>query len=365
MPDLGIRFQLHIGQNSLSPAPYEVMIAFQSAEIRTDAQSRDGFQLTFSLGRNRQSREYHLLQENYFEPPNRISLIAVIQGRAHVLSNGIITRTQVMPTNEPGQATLQVTGEDIGLLLDLTEKSQVFRDMSDANIIRQILRDYSDFQPQVTNINDTQPFTSQQGTDRRFIESLARRNSFVFYTEPTETVGTSTAYWGPRLRREPAQSPLTMNMGAATNVTQLSFAFNALGPITTQAAVADPSARRMVDVAPPSLEPSVSFSRTAQPLRTRILRDTVGLSQAEATRRVTAVTTDASDAVTGNGEVDTVLYGGVLHARRKVSVRGAGRDYDGEYFVQQVTHRIKKGVYKQSFTLKREGRGAAANRVSS
>jgi hypothetical protein len=45
-------------------------------------------------------------------------------------------------------------------------------------------------------------------------------------------------------------------------------------------------------------------------------------------------------------------------------VRGAGSSYDGDYYVQQVKHRIKRGEYKQNFTLLREGRGAASSRVA-
>ena len=46
-----------------------------------------------------------------------------------------------------------------------------------------------------------------------------------------------------------------------------------------------------------------------------------------------------------------------------MGVRGVGKTYGGYYYVQQVTHRIKRGEYKQSFTLKREGRGATIGRL--
>jgi hypothetical protein len=36
-------------------------------------------------------------------------------------------------------------------------------------------------------------------------------------------------------------------------------------------------------------------------------------------------------------------------------VRGAGVPFDGLYFVKSVTHDIKRGEYKQSFTLARNG----------
>jgi hypothetical protein len=48
-------------------------------------------------------------------------------------------------------------------------------------------------------------------------------------------------------------------------------------------------------------------------------------------------------------------YGHILKARGLVGVRGAGQAFDGLYFVKNVTHTIKKGEYKQSFTLTRNG----------
>ena len=36
-------------------------------------------------------------------------------------------------------------------------------------------------------------------------------------------------------------------------------------------------------------------------------------------------------------------------------MRGAGVLYDGLYYVKSVTHDIKRGAYKQSFSLSRNG----------
>ena len=38
-----------------------------------------------------------------------------------------------------------------------------------------------------------------------------------------------------------------------------------------------------------------------------------------------------------------------------MSVRGAGVAYDGFYYVTSVTHKIKRGEYKQDFRLARDG----------
>ncbi len=66
-------------------------------------------------------------------------------------------------------------------------------------------------------------------------------------------------------------------------------------------------------------------------------------------------TADAADIVSGSGQLDVVRYGQPLKARGIVGVRGAGLAYDGLYYVSSVTHNIKRGEYKQSFTLVRDG----------
>ena len=60
-----------------------------------------------------------------------------------------------------------------------------------------------------------------------------------------------------------------------------------------------------------------------------------------------------ADVVTGDGTLDVTRYGQVLRARSLVGVRGAGLAFDGMHYVDNVTHSIKPGEYKQSFVLKR------------
>jgi hypothetical protein len=44
-----------------------------------------------------------------------------------------------------------------------------------------------------------------------------------------------------------------------------------------------------------------------------------------------------------------------LRARQLVGVRGAGLAFNGLYYVRRVTHTIKRGEYKQNFSLSRNG----------
>ena len=48
-------------------------------------------------------------------------------------------------------------------------------------------------------------------------------------------------------------------------------------------------------------------------------------------------------------------YGRMLKPRGLVGVRGAGVAYDGLYYVQSVRSTLKRGEFRQSFTLTRNG----------
>ena len=48
-------------------------------------------------------------------------------------------------------------------------------------------------------------------------------------------------------------------------------------------------------------------------------------------------------------------YGQLLKARRLVGLRGVGEAFDGLYYVKSVTSTIKRGEFKQNFTLTRNG----------
>src|SRR5215472_11359152 len=72
-----------------------------------------------------------------------------------------------------------------------------------------------------------------------------------------------------------------------------------------------------------------------------------------------------ADSVSGEGSLDVTRYGGMLKARELVGVRGAGPAFDGLYYVKSVTNKIKRGQYKQSFKLTRNGLVSTVETVAS
>jgi hypothetical protein len=363
---LGVRLVLWIGKTVPRPAPYEVMTAFTGLEVTTDVdQPGDGFQLTFTIGKNKRG-EYGLLQSGVLDADTRVIVGVLFGVTLEPLIDGIIYHHQVSPGERPGTGTLTVSGRDISVMLDLEDKVEPHKNQSDSTIVSRILGSYARFGilppfPVIQTADvpiETERIRRQRETDLEFIRRLAEDNGFVFYLEPV-TMGVNRAYWGPRNRSGVPQRALTHDLGSSSNVRTLRLMNDALAPLAVRGAFLEPATKTSVEIPPlPSMRiPPLSLTTTSA-RRTERLSCTANRNPARAATAAQAAVAGASDPVIAEGELDTVRYGSVLRAHRLVALRGIGRSYNGRYLVRRVTHRVHRGVYTQSFKLSREGTGA-------
>jgi len=360
---LGIRLMLLMGQNVPLPASYDVMQALSRVEVTSDADHGDGFQLTFTMSKEKPP-DYSLRQSGTFDPLTRVTIAVLLGITPEVLINGVITHHQVQPSSEPGMSTLTVTGKDLSLMMGLQETNAKFENQPDFLIFETLIaKGYTKFGlvPQATPTTDVpimiDRIPRQHESDLRFVRRMARRNGFVFYVEPL-TIGLSTAYFGPEIRAGVPQSALTMNMGDWSNLNRLDFAQDALAPVSPSGTFVDPILKLSIPIPSlPSLRIPPLVSSSTPTSRTELLRETANQNAGQAATSLIAAESRAPESVTGEGEVDTVRYGHVLRARQLVGVRGMGFSYDGFYYVRRVTHTLARGEYRQSFRITREGTG--------
>lgn len=366
---LGVRLVLWMGKTVPFPAPFEVQDSLQNVEVTNDDENGDGFQLTFSLGKDK-SMDYSLLQSGVLEPFTRIIIGVILGATPEALIDGVVLHHQILPGNEPGTAKLIVTGSDVSKMLDLEQKNEKYENQPDSLIVMQLISSYMQYGlvPEITPTTDIpimiERIPRQHETDLKFIKRLAKRNGFVFYIEPL-TFGANTAYWGPEKRLGVPQPALTMDMGSWTNINSLHLSQDALSPVGTKGTFVEPITKTSIPI--PSL-PSLRIPPlAASPLeakRTVILRNTANQNPAQAAVSAVAAVTGTPEAVKGEGELDTMRYGYVLRARKLVGIRGVGTSYSGNYYVSSVKHIIELGdpqkgaTYKQSFKISREGTGA-------
>ncbi len=363
---VGIRLVLWMGPTVPVPAPPEVLSALSRVEVTQDVDGAEGFSLSFTLGKDK-SLEYGLLNSGALQPFGRVVIGVVLGVIPEVLMDGIITHYQFQPSSEPGRTSLTVIGRDMSVMLDLEEKNESYPNQPDFLIVGRIVATYAQYGlvPVPTPTTDVpiilQRIPRQQETDLRFLQRLAQRNGFVFYIEPL-TFGVNHAYFGPENRLGIPLPALSVDLGPSTNVSSFSFSNDQLAPVGTRGTFVEPLTKTAIPIPslpslrmPPLSASSVSARRTVQ------LRSSANQSPLQAALAAVSTVTIAPEAVKGEGEVDTVRYGSVLRARRLVGLRGAGRSYDGLYYVRRVTHTIERGDnprYTQRFTLSREGTGS-------
>jgi hypothetical protein len=364
MADASFTLTLLMGPTVAVPVPQPVTDALTSVQVTTTAGQASGFQLTFALSKDSLLNRV-LLPNGFFDPKSRVIVVVILNGTPTVLMDGIIVRQEVQPSDEAGASTLTVTGEDLTAVMDLADEYACYPAMSSDNQVRLICLKYAVYGIVAAAVppvlletrSPTEQIPVQSSTDLQYIRSLARDAGYVFYIDPGPLPGANVAYWGPEVRVGIPQPALSINMDAASNVESLSFSFDGRSRAQMTVTVTDPVTKRSIAVPIPDvglLRPPLA-ARPAITLRQEPVPDTAKLTGIGAALVGLAMTAQASDAISGQGRLDVLRYGHILRARRLVSVRGAGVAYDGLFFVTSVTHDIKRGEYKQSFSLARDG----------
>jgi hypothetical protein len=362
------RFFLSIRMGSVNPAPVPqaVIDALTDVSVSSTVGAQSGFQMKFTLGKNSPISR-NLLPSGFFDPRQRVVITVIVNGTSEVLMDGIITKQDVTPSSEPGKSVLTVTGLDISALMDFIDLTGIpYPALPNFLIVDIVLAKYLMFGcvpvvlPDLINLirNPLDKYPKQQGTDYRYVSALAQRSGYVFYIDPGPEPGMSLAYWGPEFGGFlPTQPALSINMDAATNVESLNFSYNGLAAHQYIATILEENSKFPIPIPIPSID-AFKASLSAQaptPLKSKVIPDLGSKSFGEAALLVIGALMASDDAISGSGSLDVLRYGHVLKARRKVAVRGAGDYYDGLYNVKSVTHTLKRGEYKQNFTLVRGG----------
>ena len=367
-----VQLNLMIGPIVPLTPPRAVMDALAEVEVKVEDVGQSGFKLTFSIDKQSPLQILFLLTGGLPLLFMRVVIVAVVNGVSNVLIDGVITENHLAPGDKGSNSTLTVMGKDLTVLMDQSNPSGIpFPAMPAEARVALLLLQYSLFGVIPMVIPSVLLFVplpidqipSQQGTDLQYIRFLAEQAGYVFYIDPGPTPGVSTAYWGPQIKVGPVQPALSSDMDAYTNVESLQFSFNQeqnklplvyyynsetgisipipLPPITPLNPPLGLIPPLPTNLLPPDLTP-FRDDLSKKPIPQAIM---MGLAQAA----------QNAEAVTCTGSLDVTRYGGVLKARQLVGVRGSGPAFDGLYYVKSVTHKIKRGDYKQDFTLTRNG----------
>lgn len=357
MPAIG--FTLEIDGAPVDP---ELLDKVQQVEVEEHALLADMLRLRLSLAVQPDGSDWSI-DESLFPRLGTIRVLATLGAAAVPLIEAHIVETGATFSNEPGQSTFDVVGMDATALMNLEEKVRDWPDMTDSDIADTIFGEYGfDAVSDTTQParQETDATVLQRGTDIQFLRQLANRNGYECYVELNPSTGAVEGHFhAPRLDENP-QGVLTVNMGEVTNVNSFTVRFDMLRPTTARVTGLDIGSREDQPAAVTSLSltelgsrPSLNGDRPRL-----VLLSGTGLAEtAELTTLAQAVVDRSTWAVTADGELNPIAFGGVLRAKRVVSVRGAGRQFSGEYYVEKVLHVFDGDGFSQRFALRRNALG--------
>jgi hypothetical protein len=363
----GIHLTLMIGPAVPIPAPREVLDALTGVQVVvTSGETTSGFELTFALDKNSPLHTLFFLTGGAMIPVIRVIIVVTVNGVPEVLMDGVMTQHQVSHGSQTGASTLTVKGKDLTALMGLIDFSGIpYPAMPDFARVALVLAKYAVLGviPKVipSVLIDvpipTDRIPTHKGKDLGYVKELADDVGYSFYLEPGPLPGMSFAYWGPELRVGEPQPALNANMDGHTNVNDVSFTFDTESKVLPIVMIQNPLTKVPIPIPIPDITPLSPPLGLIPPIpkNFEIINESAKYSPVQAALIGLAKAAKTSDAVTAKGTLDVTRYGRTLKPRRLVGLRGVGTAFDGLYFVKSVTHTLKRGEYKQSFTLVRNG----------
>jgi hypothetical protein len=362
----GIHLTLMAGPVVPFAVPQVVVDALTSVQVTTRDTGPSAFQLSFTLSNRSVLQTLFLLSGGGPIPWLRVILIATVNATPNVLIDGVITNHQVVPGADTSHSTLIVTGEDLTALMNQQDFSGLpYPAMPAEGRVALIIAKYALFGmlplvipsvlidvPIPTNL-----IPSHRGTDLQYVQELAERVGYVFYVDPGPVPGVNVAYWGPQIKVGVPQPALNINMDAHTNVEALNFSFDNQSRQLPTVYIYNELTKIVFPIPLPDVTPLNPPLGLIEPIPNG-LKPITGLAKYSVPQALMigmAKAAGSSEAVKGEGTLDVLRYGRLLKARQLVGVRGAGLAFDGLYYVNSVTHDIKRGEYKQKFSLSRNG----------
>jgi hypothetical protein len=367
-----VQLSLMMGPIFPLTVPRVVLDSLAHVEVTVKDVGTSGFKLVFSVDKQSPLQILFLLTGGLPLLFMRVVLVATVNGVANVLIDGVITNNHISPGDKGSNSTLTLIGEDLTALMNQSDWSGFPFPACPAEArVALLLAKYAVFgivplivpsiMMDISLPIDRIP--SQKGTDLKYIRYLAEQAGYVFYLDPGPAPGLSKAYWGPQIKVGPVQPALSSDMDAYTNVESMSFSFDQQKNKIPLLYIYIEETGISIPIPIPPITPLNPPLGLIPPLPTNLLPPDLKAFRDDLSKRPIpqavmmglAAAAENAEAVSCEGSLDVTRYGGVLKARQLVGVRGAGPAFDGLYYVKRVTHKIKRGEYKQDFTLTRNG----------
>lgn len=342
---------------ALVPAPEPVVKAIQQIDVERTLDEASVLRIEFGISATKVG-DWSILDLDPFRPLTPLQL-RVQRGASapEALINAFVTEQRIT-YSEGGHSKLQVTALDATYAMNLHEKVKPWLNMPDSAIASVIFAEHNILprvDPTSPVLTDPEGTTLERGTDIRFLRRLARRNGFDCFVQPEPLSGLDVGHFRKRQLTGVPQAVLSVEMGTETNVCDFSIRYELTRPTAAIAAGLDVLTKApQPAVAPTALEQPLGVEGTLlRQIPPPIVRPAdTGLPRTAELQRATQAMVDRSTwSVIAEGTVGPGVP--ALRPGGLVSIRGAGRLYNGSYFVTRVHDTIETGGITQRFEAER------------
>jgi len=342
---------------SLVPAADDLVDAIQQIDVECTLDQASV--LSIRLGTEAtQIGDWTILELDPFRPLTPLQLrLQAGTGAPEALVNGFVTEHKVT-YSEAGGSTLEITAMDATYSMNLEEKVTSWPNLPDSAIAVAIFGQHA-LVPQVDPtspvLTEPEGTTIQRGTDIRFLRRLAQRNGFDCYVQPEPLSGLDFGHFHARQLTGPPQAVLSVELGEETNVSDFSVRYELARATSVTASGLDVLTKSpQPALAPAALEQPLGIEGTLmRQLPPPSIRpaDTGLPRTAELQRAAQAIVDRSTWSVFAEGTVGLDVP--VLRPGALVAIRGAGRLYNGNYFLTRVHHTIRPDGVEQQFEAAR------------
>jgi phage protein D len=332
--------------------------SYSEVEIEEHAECTDVFRIRFPVV-PKGNRTWTHLDDADLAIWNRIAIRAGYPDDHDVLIDGYITHVDlVLSGSGADESYLELTGGDPSVVMDLQDRQRAWPNKKDSDIAVEVFEAYGlGWEVEDTEFTHAEKAVTimQSETDIRFLQRLAARNGFECFVKG------GRGFFRSANLETPPQPKITVPVG---NALHLRFEVDGTPATELELRRVDPFEKRVDREVLAGLPERQLARRSLAALRgsdrtgRRMLRQQPTAAKQEMRARLRAGYAAASRFVTLSGELDGRSYGGVLRAKRLVTIDGTGPSHDGNYYVTRVRHMFYPDSYVQSFDARRNAVGA-------
>jgi phage protein D len=342
----------------------EVGDALLELEVEEHYELASVFRLKLAIVRGEDGL-WAFLDQDTAAPWTKLQIKMNVGDREEDLITGYVTQIRIHIDTAEGKSYLELVGMDTSCLMSVEEVIKDWPEKSDSDIATAIFDKYKlDYEVDVIDVVHAERMSTilQRESDIQFLKRLARRNGCECVI-----VGTKGYFTKPDLSKTPLPV-LAAHFGKETNLTSFDATWNALRPTAVECHQIDAAAKEIQSVTVEQSSQTLLGKDAAEPPELpdgktprMFVRHHVTTGTPEATNLANAIGDEAQWFIEVRGEVDSVEYGDILHARRTVPVKGVGELLSGLYYVTSVKHVYNVDRYVQHFTGRRNATTAKAS----